>query len=175
MSPRTEVEIETQNNTSITASALTESWYQIHEGETTSVNVWFEKNENSESSTVGDMGTTFTPGSSGNLEDAYAEWLQVYDHEKYGGNYYQDIGINHTPQFREQLAEDATITSLLVKISPNSDLTDRGIRPIWGLISGMTGNRNTTLSNWILNIEVLVLSVGERYATHKEIQDDLEV
>jgi len=77
--------------------------------------------------------------------------------------------------FRERLPDDAEVSSLLVRFVPDTDLQDRQIGGVYGLIDGVTDSRPAALSQDEIEVTVRVLANSGEYSSLTDAENDLAV
>lgn len=168
--------VHTASNTTIEPEAITGDWADLTRGRRTRFRFWFDADTSvSTTATYGTSvyGDTVYGNVSQTLEDQYTEWLTLQDYLDYADAAAYGTGINHRPWYHEQLPADATVGSLVVGIEPTQDLDDRGVTGVWGLITGGDDRRNSTLTNWLIELELFVLAEYGDFADHNDIDNEL--
>jgi len=99
----------------------------------------------------------------------------VQKYSPYTGDYTITETLISTQKYVEQIDPDAPISTLLVGIKPDTNLSNEDIGGYWGLIQNITDNRNQSLSDTFVTLEIDVLAPFDEYADHTEVQNDLEL
>lgn len=174
--PSTDWEVHTKANKSITPDAITGDWNNLTRGERTRFRFWFDADTSTSTSAAygsAVYGDTSYGASTAELESKYTEWLQLQDFLDYSDAAAYGTSQNHRPWYREQLPADATVASIVLGIEPTQDLKDRGITGVWGIVVSGSDLRNSTLTNWQIDLELFVLSEFSEYSDHADIESDL--
>jgi len=117
--------------------------------------------------TIDQDGTLTIKGSLSNATlNQYVEWA---------GSYATLEMLDNSVKYRMQLPTDAGIDSLLWGITPNSDLTDRNVVGVWGLVESIQNERNQALSTNRYSVEVTVLAEISEYAGVNAAETDLVI
>lgn len=111
--------------------------------------------------------------SDGALESRAEERPNLIDYSQHAGSFSTTTSLNNTVRFREQFPSDAAINSLVVGIEPSTDLQNRNISGVWGLINGIQDDRNSALSNNRYIVDVTILSEFADYDSTTEVINDL--
>lgn len=94
---------------------------------------------------------------------------------EWAGSYTTLEMLDNSVKYRMQLPTDAGVESLLWGITPNSDLTDRNVVGVWGLVESIQNERNQALSTNRYTVEVTVLAELSEYATAGAVETDLVI
>lgn len=184
--------VETKTNGTVTADAITSDWPTLTRGEQQTVRFWFDNPdgngelvvEDGETTTVPagstetvrhvrvEDGGTFTVDGTLNVTEGGLFTLRKYLDWADAAGYGQ--GVNNVPWFRNQLPTGAGVESLVLGMKPNSDLRDRSVNGLWGLVTGGRDARNNTLTNWQLELTCFVLADWDAYDSHAAVESDLE-
>lgn len=114
---------------------------------------------NPESVTIGDTATY-------EFEFDETNYDVVKKYRDYDGSVSVNELLNGDARYRDYIPTGATVSSLLVGIEPSTDLQNKDVPGIWGVIEELQDRRNTALSTNRLSVSVRVLSPFERYADH---------
>lgn len=175
--------IHTKYNGQLTATSLTSDWPTVTRSETQTLRFWFNNPDVRDSLVIEDGESHTIPSGESEtyrrlvIEDggsltvdgdltieAGGLWtlLQYLD---YAGAVATGEDGAHVPWYRSQLDSRADVGSLVLGIEPSSDIEDRSVTGLWGVVTGGRDVRNSTLTNWQLELEVFVLA---EYREHSD-------
>jgi len=117
--------------------------------------------------TIGDT-TPFT------FEIPEADFGTFEDYERHAGAYSPMQVLSNDRKYREQF-ESPAIDSLVWGIRPSSDLQNRNVVGVWGLVDSITNERPQSLSTNRYSVSVFVLARYSEYADHASVEADLLV
>lgn len=106
-------------------------------------------------------------------ENTQSDLIEGLDQE--AGHFVDYTTIQNEHKFRNKLPQDSDISSLLVGIEPSQELQDRDVKGIYGVVEGMTDNRNSSLTNYQYQMTILKLADFDEYSDLTSAASDLEV
>jgi hypothetical protein len=105
----------------------------------------------------------------GDLDAAFNEYAE------WAGSYATLEMLNSQVKYRIQIPDDAGIDSLVWGITPNTELADRNVVGVWGLVENIQNERNQALSINRYAVDVTVLAPINDYATISDVETDLVI
>lgn len=173
------------------ADSITAEWPNLTVGGRSTIRVHFQQNgarslSGSTSETVssgsveGDDSVDISGSASltvnGTLHvgDEESRWSETEQYTDYAGHAANGVGLNNVPWFKEQLAADASVQSIVMGFEPSGDLKNRTVRGFWGLLVGGRDRRNNVLSQFDLELECVVLAEFDEYGSIDTLKSDLE-
>jgi len=94
--------------------------------------------------------------------------------DDYAGKFTVSETLAASQQYREFIPVDTRIESLLLGIEPSTDLQNKDIGGIWGLVQNVTDSRNQAISTTRHTLEVQILERYREYETHTDVERDLQ-
>jgi len=107
------------------------------------------------------------------LTGSTVEILQEY--AEFAGAYATLELLTNELKFREQLPSDAPRDSLVVGVRPASDLRDRDVPAVWGLVDDVRDAREPVLSEKRIEITVRILAPFDEYTDLSAVETAFEV
>lgn len=107
----------------------------------------------------------------GTANERYNEIAQYVD---YGGQATVESSASNVPWYIEQLPSDARVNSIVMGFEPSSTLKSRGINGFWGILEGGSDERNNTLTNHQLSLELTEFNRYSQYGSKDAVATDLE-
>lgn len=128
-----------------------------------------------ESVTVEDSGTLTVEDSAelviGSQE---AVWRVVEDYTDYAGYAATGSGLDNQPWFIERLPADATVAGIVMGFEPSPRLQTLGVDGFWGLLAAARSDVSSPLTDYRLELTLVVLEEFDQYASVAAVKTDLE-
>jgi len=102
-----------------------------------------------------------------------SDFQTLTDYDDYAGSYAPIELLNGNEKYRDHIPESGSIESLLVGIEPSSDLKNKDISGVWGVIDDISDSRNAALSTVQVELSVRVLARFAEYADHTTAESTL--
>jgi hypothetical protein len=105
----------------------------------------------------------------GDLDAAFNEYMQ------WAGSWATLEMLNNVVKYRMQFPDSAAIDSLVWGITPNTELADRNVVGVWGLVENIDNERNQSLTTNRYSVDVTVLAPINDYATISDVETELVI
>jgi len=99
----------------------------------------------------------------------------LYSYDQHAGSYSILETLSNKRAFSTRLPTNTAYESLVVGIEPATDLQDKNISGVWGLVTNITDGRTRPLTNNTIEIELEILAQYDEYNTIDDVTTDLEV
>jgi len=120
-------------------------------------------------------GTLSVDGTLRLQESTDTPFQNTLQYNVYAGEYTTTKTLNGQLRYREFIPDNSDIGTLVVGLTPNTELQNEDIRGVWGLIEGITDNRTSALTNDSIEIQIRVLAQYGTYTSISDVQTELEV
>jgi len=103
-----------------------------------------------------------------------SEWASFQQYADYAGAFVLHRGVDGDVRYTSRLPTSADVDSLLLGIEPNSDLKNRDVTGVWGVVDSGSDERDNALANYEYAIDLTVLAEFAKYADHASALSALE-
>lgn len=97
----------------------------------------------------------------------------IQDYIEYGGSYSTLEGLNGEIFYGENVPSAVSIDSIVFGIEPNTELSNRNVFGIWGILNSASDNRPRATTTNLVGLNMLVLARYSDYADHTALENDL--
>lgn len=123
---------------------------------------------------LGNQGTLNVNGTLTVSESVGVELEGIRQYREYAGNATLTETIDGTQRFSETI-DTGALDSLVIGIEPNSDLKNRGIPGVWGVVDSVSDSRNRQFSTNAITLSLKVLAPYSEYNTVSGVTNDLRI
>jgi hypothetical protein len=112
---------------------------------------------------------------SGGINTGSGYLTALTDYVQWAGSWTTLEMLNSVVKYRMQFPDSAAIDSLVWGVTPNTDLADRNVVGVWGLVENIQNERNQALSINRYTVDVTVLAPIDDYADIDAVETDLVI
>lgn len=141
----------------IEAEGVVSDPYDVTRGETIAINFNFPQIDGSTSGTI----------------TGIAGWGRLKRHTDYAGTYSVNEMLTGDVTYNERLPSSADVSSLVVGIEPSTDLQNRNVTGLWGLIESGSDNRTRPLTRYNFELSLVFIAEYSDY-TRSELEAEFE-
>jgi len=102
-------------------------------------------------------------------------WEDMREYGDYAGSYTTIEKLNGDYNYREFIPSAASVDSLLIGVEPSSDLKNKDLNGVWGLVDSVSDTRNTALNIDSYEYTIRILAEYSEYADHPTAETNLKV
>lgn len=119
--------------------------------------------------------TEITRGNTVNINLDTSSFALLQDYIEYAGSYKTLEGLDGQVYYDETVPSGADVSSIVFGIEPNTDLSNKDVFGIWGILDSATDNRPRALTTNQMGINLLVLAQYSDFADHTALESELNM